>query len=530
MKTISTLLTCLVGLVWLFFFRPTLLGGPATYIIVDGISMQPTFFTGDLVILHRSAAYRVGDVIAFQVQGRNVIHRIVGGSARGGFITQGDNKPEVDPWQPTPDRILGKQWLHIPSLGIKLNRLRSPMGISAIAGLIALMFMDDLFPSQKPARKGRRMKGKLTSLPIPFQLVLPTWFRQSGTQRRQTAAWLLPAAVCGLGLGLACLLAAAYSFTRPVTQMETVDRMLYEHQAVFHYSVTSLPSPLSTEPVIGPVGPETNIEELPPVVTQMAQWIDLDFQYDLSGPAQVEMRGEIRPVARIEVGEEWKQNFPLGESAAFNGTAAKMRIRLPMDQVREWVAAIEGQLGYQVSSYRVTVTPEVQFSGMVDGVPVTDQYAPPFVITFRTSQTQMETELARLEPELTQVTEEREQSIKIWRYSLPVAAVRRVSSVLAAALLLPALLLAGLLYFWMRDDQIFMIQARYGGMLISVGQFDLHQSRQIEVASMKDLARLAQPLGGMIFQKVYNDGSHLYFVTDGPVTYMRLVPDRKVEA
>src|SRR5690606_18206258 len=81
--------TVLVG-VWAVLFRPGSLGGPATYIVVSGTSMEPLMHTGDFVILQERPHYDVGDVVAYPVRdgtgaGALVIHRIIGGSADAGF-------------------------------------------------------------------------------------------------------------------------------------------------------------------------------------------------------------------------------------------------------------------------------------------------------------------------------------------------------------------------------------------------------------------------------------------------------------
>ncbi len=41
---------------WAIFLRPTALGGSASYIFVNGVSMEPTLVTGDLVVLQRGGA------------------------------------------------------------------------------------------------------------------------------------------------------------------------------------------------------------------------------------------------------------------------------------------------------------------------------------------------------------------------------------------------------------------------------------------------------------------------------------------
>src|SRR4029079_17591415 len=52
---------------WVLVLRPTSLGGPATYIVIRGDSMDPTYATGDLVILEQAASYGPGDIVAYRV-------------------------------------------------------------------------------------------------------------------------------------------------------------------------------------------------------------------------------------------------------------------------------------------------------------------------------------------------------------------------------------------------------------------------------------------------------------------------------
>ena len=49
---------------WFVAFGPANLGGPATYVVVDGTSMEPTFVDGDLAVVHKSDRYRTGDVLS----------------------------------------------------------------------------------------------------------------------------------------------------------------------------------------------------------------------------------------------------------------------------------------------------------------------------------------------------------------------------------------------------------------------------------------------------------------------------------
>ena len=139
MKKLMTLAPLLLLLGVLALLRPPLLGGATSYVIVTGRSMQPTLWTGDLVLARRASSYAVGDVVAYHppdVAGL-VIHRIVGRVGED-FTFQGDNNDWVDPWTAPPDRIAGKGWVVIPRLGALFAYLQSPARLAAVVGALFL--------------------------------------------------------------------------------------------------------------------------------------------------------------------------------------------------------------------------------------------------------------------------------------------------------------------------------------------------------------------------------------------------------
>src|SRR5690606_16333002 len=91
---------------WWLLLAPPALGGRTSYISVSGKSMEPTYVTGDLVVVRERGSYDVGDIVAFEAQGGIVIHRVVGGDGTGGYRLQGANNDWVDPWNPTDAEIV----------------------------------------------------------------------------------------------------------------------------------------------------------------------------------------------------------------------------------------------------------------------------------------------------------------------------------------------------------------------------------------------------------------------------------------
>lgn len=129
-------------LVW-----PGFLHGGTAYVIVSGESMEPALSAGDLVVTVRHRSYDTGDVVAYRIPrgepgaGVLVIHRIVGGSAHSGYITQGDNRDGRDPWRPRPRDVVGAEGLSVPQVGLALAYLRTPLGLAALAGIVTALFI-----------------------------------------------------------------------------------------------------------------------------------------------------------------------------------------------------------------------------------------------------------------------------------------------------------------------------------------------------------------------------------------------------
>ena len=96
---------------------PAAWGGATSYVVVWGESMDPAYRPGDLVVTRAADRYEVGDVITFRTGYGEVIHRVVGGDARDGFRTQGDNVDRVDPYRPRPADVRGRAVLHVPAVG-----------------------------------------------------------------------------------------------------------------------------------------------------------------------------------------------------------------------------------------------------------------------------------------------------------------------------------------------------------------------------------------------------------------------------
>jgi len=131
---------------WFLMLRPDSLGGPATYVMVDGQSMEPGLRGGDLAVVRQQHSYAIGEIVAFRVpkgepgEGAMVVHRIVG-EAPEGFVTQGDNREAPDSWRPTADDIVGRVWFSVPGGGHFVYLLRQPLALGAVVGGVGTLLV-----------------------------------------------------------------------------------------------------------------------------------------------------------------------------------------------------------------------------------------------------------------------------------------------------------------------------------------------------------------------------------------------------
>ena len=148
----------LIALV-LWFTWPVRFGGATTFVVVHGHSMDPTFRSGDLVVVRKTNHYRVGDIAAYHVPegqagaGSGVIHRIV---RREGdrFVFKGDNRATEDQWRPRASDIQGKFAVRLPLPGEKFWALLPWVWCVLVGVVVVWMFW--------PPRETRRGRGSAT--------------------------------------------------------------------------------------------------------------------------------------------------------------------------------------------------------------------------------------------------------------------------------------------------------------------------------------------------------------------------------
>lgn len=142
LSLLGSLLIWAIVAVDAWYLWPTQLHGSTSMVIVSGHSMEPTYFTGDLVIARKTTP-SIGDVIVYSPKGlggSQIVHRIIGGNATDGWQMQGDNNDFVDPFTPKGNEVKGVVLVHYANFGRVTVLLLNPI-IWALVLLTAIVLL-----------------------------------------------------------------------------------------------------------------------------------------------------------------------------------------------------------------------------------------------------------------------------------------------------------------------------------------------------------------------------------------------------
>lgn len=511
--------------VWVLVLGPSMLGGPATYLKISGISMEPVYYAGDLVVTRERAAYGIGDIVAFRGGEGIVIHRIIGGDAQFGFVLQGDNNNFIDPWEPTPDEILGEAWLHLPGKGDLASTLREPLNLGFAAGGLTMI---SLLGQGKRRRKGTR--------PAKTRAAHAT----HSADRSPTTA-LLAACTALTLVGVLAALGAATAFRQPTTTTLPADGAGYTHEASFDWVVHTAPSVVypdrTVTPADAPEAQPVNTDSpfaddataagppAPVVYTKLAERLDLDVRYALTSAAALDVTGTYAVLLDLRAAGGPAVTTELVPETRFDGRAVEEQVTIDFADVAGRIETIEEETGASASSYELTVRPVVRVDGTVAGEPIDEEYAPAFAIQYTGERIEPDMELTRSATEGRGEDVVVPNTVGLLGANLGVTALRWVSGGL---LVLCALLTAALglvVSGRLGGDPVSRLRARHGAINVTdVGASEA--TRHVVVRDVADVARLAERSGAPLLHHHGTDG-HRFLVEVGSVRYECLLPDEE---
>lgn len=494
----------ILGIAW-YFLAPPQLGGKTSYAVTFGISMEPHFHHGDLVMLRRRDAYHVGQVVAYRSHDlhRNVLHRIVA-VADGHFTFKGDNNSFVDPEHPTARDLVGAEWLRLPAVGNWLASLHSPRNAAIAAFLIVLT----LTAGGGGAALHRRRRGDRSP-------------REPREPRGNPVPPSVGVVVAAPAAGALCAAAVlgAIAFTHPL-ERPVVRAGLYVQRGTFSYAA-------HVEP--GAAYQKARVTSGDPVYLQLVHRLPVAFAYRLRGARHNDVHGTARLAAVVTDGEGWRHRIVLAPARRFDGPAAVLRGTLDLRRLERVVADFERETGENNPVYKVDLHANVSISGTVDARPISTHFAPTLHLdldalrlapssgsasgaapnAFSQSQSGAGT---HLEPAM----------LHAFGRSITVERARRAGGLLGIAGLVLALVGGLLMLLGRKGGEVDAICRRYEQWIVDVMPDPERAAGERRVSSMAALARIAERYDRLILHERRGD-SDAFVIDDHGVVYAYVV-------
>lgn len=459
-----------------FALWPRQLGGPVSYVVTSGNSMEPDLHEGDLVIVRASDSYEVGDVVAYMngSLGSPVLHRIIGVDS-GSYVLQGDNNDFIDSYRPGKTEILGRSWVAIPGGGSVLRTVASPEVATAIAVLLGLSI-----PGSLALRRRRRSPdAPPPTLGVTDEVVPPTVL-----YRRALVPLTIVAAVAAAAAGL--------SFGRSLETRVSED-VAYSHEGRFTYSGRATKSDAIYE--------DRRVGTGDPIYKGAVEGLRVGFSYSLEGSPRSDVTGTQALEARVSSADGWNRTVELVPPTPFEGPASAVQADLDIDALTAMTIRMEQQTGFDPGLYTVDIVSPVVLEGTLDGASLSDGFDPALSFTMDDLKLQLAAGVPESGPP--GAVEEAEgvatrvrdvpASVSVLGLDLPVDAVRSVSAwVLVLVAALGILLLAGFVRASRRESEGESILARFPDRFVPVRSFDdLSGLPSVELTSIDHLIRMA---------------------------------------
>lgn len=485
-------LLLLAGLVVIWVaFAPAKVGGQSSYIMVNGISMEPNYHTGDLVIVRTAETYQVGDVVAYRdaEMGQYVIHRIIS-IQQGYFVIKGDNNSWIDAYRPTHDEIVGKQWIHAPKAGRLMIWLRAPANMSLTIVLLGGILMSSMFTKPSQNQKGKKRSA----------------LRSSSTL--EGAFYVLGFFALGF-LGL-----AIFAFTRPTTR--AADNITYQQDGNYFYSAAGTLGVYDTDMV----------RTGEPVFPKLTCFLNVGFIYNVLGNQLQNISGSNQMIARImDVQSGWQRTIPMSASSTFSGNSFFTMTTLDLCQVESMVNLVETETGLRAGTYTIEIVTNILISANAPGQVVSDSFDPVLVFRFDKAHLYLADGNAEVDPMhimkqgLVSSSNYEANTLPILGWE-PTISFLRVFALVGLGLALGGLGAMGWSVFNMaRQSEDTLIRLRYGPLLMDVYERSLDGTLPvIDVTSIDDLAKLADRQNAMILHMTLNY-MHSYMVQCNGAVY-----------
>jgi len=520
--------TVIIAVTWFAWLRPVALGGTASYVVVQGGSMEPTYQDGDLVLIREASRYRHGDVIAFRAGGTfddptRIIHRIVGDAGEGTFKTQGDARDRLDPWTPGPDDIIGKAVLHIPQAGTAAGFLTKPATFAALGGAAVIV------GGQRRRRRRRRIPQHPKHEAEQMKHLKPsdvneTSSRQPPSESPSRIGRLTRPRWAFVGLITASLvavpmLAVAWSALRAPDSTQRIEPVgQLDYGIGLDYRFTGKKS------AVYPTGEVTTTRSAAaaivaddPLYSRLLDHLDVEVQFNAAadGAAGVTTTYAIDVV--VETPGGWSTTIESIEPTVFDGVATEP-LAIDLRAVALQVASVADLTGVGGDAYTINVMPTLDLAGASDAGQVQEQLTAPMTFAVEDNLITANAIEASERQELTRTVHER-ATYAVGPFDMGTQAARGLLGGLTLVLVAGIAWFASVLFGGVGLGEPERIAARYRSQIIDVAEAAAPPGPVVMVSAIDELARIAKVEQTVILHEDLGDGAHRYRVFLGTVTY-----------
>ena len=511
----------LLVLGWFVWLRPTALGGDASYVVVQGTSMEPTYEDGDLVLIRKAVHYEEGDIIAFRAGGpaddpRRVIHRIVGESDAGAFITQGDNRDRTDPWSPFPDEVIGRAVLHVPEVGSLTNVARRPEVLAALGGAAVMVGgrkrrrrrMTNLPgagsppPTAEPARRLPRPDG-----------APPRWLR------RTEPRWAFLGLIVSAALLLPCLL-VTWSAMQAADSAVRVERVGQVHLGIdIDYRFIGDASPVYPDGVVTTKEDTAGLKvPTDPLYSRLLHRLEFALGFRAGGEGTSALTESFAVDVTLAMPSGWATVLTTIPSTPFEGSSNQV-LSIDLDDAAAKVRQVADLTGVGGDEYTLTVAPRIDLEASAGTESVQEELAPTTAFVVRSGV--ITPQPAEGADQVKVIGRDVRKSLDygLGPLSLSTQSARGLLGGLSLVLLATALVCASVLFGGIGLAESDRIAARYRSQIVDVAGATGPPGPVVMVSAIEELVRLAKVDQSVILHEDLGDGCHRYRVFLGAVTY-----------
>lgn len=463
-----------------------LVSGQAAIVITHGVSMNPVYHQGDLVIVARAASYSVGDIAAYELPGKSevALHRIIGGD-ESAFVFKGDNNQSVDPLRPRGHDLAGRAVFHIPQGGLWLQTLTSP----PVLGLLAFALLAGGGAATTHSRRKRR-RAAMSRHINTRSVTRPSLGSLPSSLRISTAIGTI-LAVAGVALGV---LAWSGPLEEPSTsQIKSGTRMDFSYTADVGQS---------------PAYDGTTANSPEPVFRKLANAADVHFTYH-GEP------GTVTVTADLSTPAGWHSTVPLDGPSTFTGNDYDGTVLLDLATLEAKALAASAVTGLPAGPLSIALTPAVKTATGAEFRPELKLNLTPLQLALAGAPDT----LTVTDTTTTQQTVLAPRMIELNGVGTSAVAARVVSAVL----LLAALAIGAIILVFARrttpGDEGTAIRRRYAALLVRVHPMPAPHGRPvIDVTTFPTLAKLAERYGLLVLHWS-RSGVETFVVQDENITY-----------